>query len=131
MIAPRIARAQGSDPPRPFDPQAAARFREVLEFGDPYTALRAAGLRECDVLAWLDAGLSWAPEGDPRRDFAMQVLEFIGRRRSRRGRMMTSEPQAPMLVGLAHPERRRDEINVSPLPGTEESGQSGSDHAAI
>lgn len=118
-IAPCISRDQGSDPPRPFDPQAAARFREVLEFGDPHTALRAAGLRECDVRAWLDAGLSWAPEGDPRRDFAMQILEFIRRRQSRRGPMMAGDPHAPMLGGVAHPKRRRDEINVSPLPGLE------------
>jgi hypothetical protein len=119
MISPRISRDQGSDPPRPFDPQAAARFREVLEFGDPCTALRAAGLRESDVLAWLDAGLSWAPEGDPRRDFAMKILEFHWRRRSRRGLMIAGEPHAPMLGGLAHPGRRRDEINVSPLPDIE------------
>jgi hypothetical protein len=40
VISPCISSARGNDPPRPFDPQAAARFREVLEFGDPYTALR-------------------------------------------------------------------------------------------
>ena len=116
-IAPRISSDQGGDPPRPFDPQAAARFREVLEFGDPYTALRAAGLRECDVHAWLDAGLSLAPEADPRRDFAIQILEFILRRQSRRGPMRAGEPHVPMLGGVAHPERRDDGINVESPPG--------------
>jgi len=119
MISPRIPRDQDSDPPRPFDPQAAARFLEVLEFGDPCTALRAAGLRESDLLAWLNAGLSWAPEGDPRRDFAMEIREFLRRRPSRQGLMIAGEPHAPMLGGPAHPGRRRDEINVSPLPDIE------------
>jgi hypothetical protein len=121
-IAPRISSDQGGDPPRPFDPQAAARFREVLEFGDPYIALRAAGLRKCDVHAWLDAGLSWAPEADPRRDFAIQILEFILRWQSRRGPMRASEPHVPMLGGVAHPERRDDGINVSLLLGVEYPG---------
>jgi hypothetical protein len=115
MISPCISGDPGGDPPRPFDPQAAARFRRILEFGDPYAALRGAGLRECDVLAWLDAGLNRAPEGDPRRDFALQVLEFIRRRRSRGGLMMDGEPHAPMLDGVASPERRSDEIIVGPL----------------
>jgi hypothetical protein len=120
-IAPRISSDQGGDRPRPFDPRAAARFREVLEFADPYAALRAAGLRKCDVRAWLDAGLSWAPEGDPRRDFAIQILEFILRRQPE-GPMMAGAPHAPMLGGVAHPERRDDGINVSPLPCIEYPG---------
>jgi hypothetical protein len=115
MISPCLSNDPGSDPPRPFDPQAAARFRQLLEFGDPYAALRGAGLRACDVLAWLEAGLNRPPEGDPRRDFAMQVLEFIRRRRSRRGLMRDGEPHAPMPDGLALPERRSDEMIVSPL----------------
>lgn len=117
MISPCISGDRGGDPPRPFDPQAAARFRQLLEFGDPYAALSGAGLRECDVLAWLDAGLNRAPEGDPRRDFAMQVLEFVRRRRSRRGLMMAGEPHALMPDGIAHPERRCDEMIVGPRPG--------------
>jgi hypothetical protein len=72
--------------------------------------------------AWLDAGLSWAPEGDPRRDFAIQGLEFIRRRQRRRGLMMAAAPHAPTLGGLAHPRRRRDQIDVSPLPGSEYPG---------
>jgi hypothetical protein len=121
-IAPRISSDQGGDRPRPFDPQAAARFREVLEFGDPYIALRVAGLCKCDVRAWLDAGLSWAPEGDPRRDFAIQILEFILRRQSRRGPMMAGAPHAKMLGGVALPERRDDRIHVSPLSCIEYPG---------
>jgi hypothetical protein len=117
MISPCISSDQGDDPPRPFDPQAAARFLRLLESGDPDAALRGAGLRECDVLAWLAAGLNPAPDGEPLRVFAMQVLDFIRRPRSLRRPMLCGEPQAPMLDGVAHPERRHDELIVRPFPG--------------
>jgi hypothetical protein len=116
MISPCISGDQVGDPPRPFDPQAAARFLRLLEFGDPYAALRGAGLRECDVLAWLAAGLERAPEDDPRRDFAMQALEFIRRRRSRTRPMLAGEPHALTPDGAARPGRRRDEMIVTPSP---------------
>src|SRR5579883_799046 len=113
MNRPWIAGAGSGDPPRPFDPQAAATFLRLLEFEDPYAALRCAGLRECDVLAWLAAGLERAPEGDPRRDFAMQAMEFLRSRRGRRRPMLAGEPRAPMPDGAARPERPRDEMIVT------------------